>query len=348
MFGSNIYLVGLRFSHHSGHSGYEGFSSYVGTILKPPVSFRWLKGVWSWAIDKSVAYMTRPHYALGIFLTEGAAALHMLRQKKALYHLIYGDVDLWLLPKLRKITRNRLVVTFHEPTPPEWLQLDKIAPNIDAAFLVSKSQHVYFEKFFPAERIFVIPIGIDTDFFQPGEVFNDERICLTVGVHLRDFETLKLAIDLVFKAEPRVRFIAVGSRLPGRNNSCLDDDRVSFLDNLSDEELRRVYQMSSLAIFPLKNATASNAFLEAMACGLPIVATDVGGVREYVGEEAGILCKPRDPEALANGILRILGDSLLAKRMSQASRKRARGYDYRVVATQMAEVYSKILESGSD
>src|ERR1700758_2153011 len=107
----------MRFPHHSGHSGYEGFSRYIGTILKSPVNFRWLKGGWGWVIDKRVASLTRPHYALGILLTEGATALHMLYHKKAIYHLIYGDVDLWLLPKLRKITGNYLVVTFHEPTP---------------------------------------------------------------------------------------------------------------------------------------------------------------------------------------------------------------------------------------
>lgn len=346
--GTHIYLVGMGFPHHSGHSGYEGFSPYVGKILKPPVNFRWLKGGLGWVIDKRLASLTRPHYASGIFLTEGAAALHMLCHRNAIYHLLYGEVDLWLLPKFRKITGNRLVVTFHEPTPPEWLQLDKAAPNIDAVFLVSESQRVYFERFLPTERIFVVPHGINTDFFQPAEVLNDERICLTVGVHMRDYDTLKLAIDQVLEAGPSVRFIAVGTRLPGRNNSCFDDNRVSFLDNLSDEELLRIYRISSLAIFPFKNATASNALLEAMACGLPIVATNVGGVREYLGDEAGILCKPRDPEALANAILQLLNDTFLAKSMSQASRKRALEYDYRVIAAQMGGVYSRILESGSD
>jgi glycosyltransferase involved in cell wall biosynthesis len=271
----------------------------------------------------------------------------MLRHKKALYHLIYGDVDLWLLARLPKITRQRLLVTFHEPTPPEWLQLDKIGSNIGAAFLVSKSQCPNFQKFIPKERIFVIPLGIDTAFFQPPERVNEGRICLTVGVHMRDYETLKSAIDLVLEVDPGVRFMAVGTCLPGRNNSCLNDNRVSFLDNLTDEELRRVYQMSSLAIFPFKNATANCALLEAMACGLPIVATDVGGVREYLGEEAGILCNPRDPEALANAMLRILNDSLLAGIMSRASRKCALAYDYRVVAARMSEIYLDILQGNS-
>jgi glycosyltransferase involved in cell wall biosynthesis len=342
-----IYIVGMRFPHHSGHSGYEGFYPYVGTCLNSPVNFRWLKGGWGWAIDKNLASFTRPHYALGILLTEGAAALHMLRHKKALYHLIYGEVDLWLLGRLPKMAKRRLVVTFHEPTPPPWLGLDKMAPNIDAVFLVSKSQFPHFNRFIPAERIFVIPLGIDTAFFQPSEAVAQERICLTVGVHMRDYETLKSAIDLVIRADPRVRFTAVGSRLPGRNNSSLNDPRVSFLDNLSDEELRCAYQTSSLAVFPFINATANCALLEAMGCGLPIVATDVGGVREYLGDEAGILCKPHDPQALASAMLQILSDSRLARNLSQASRQRALRYDYSVVAAQMREMYSHLLQAGS-
>jgi hypothetical protein len=57
---TKIYLVGMRFPHHSGHSGYEGFGRYVGIALKPPANFRWLKGAWGWAIDKNLDRLTRP------------------------------------------------------------------------------------------------------------------------------------------------------------------------------------------------------------------------------------------------------------------------------------------------
>ena len=95
--------------------------------------------------------------------------------------------------------------------------------------------------------------------------------------------------------------------------------------------------------FSFEDATANNALLEAMSSGLPIVATDVGGIREYVGEDAGILCPRKDPRALADGILTLLDDAVTREKMANASRSKALLLDFRVVADRMREIYTRVL-----
>lgn len=344
---SHVYLVGLRQQHHASHSGYERFSRYIGTTLKPPVSFRRGSGALAGFVNGLVTGATRhPRYSLGAFLTEGAAALHMLRHRNALYHVIYGDSDLWLLGRASRMTGNRLVATFHEP--PSFLERFAIdrrrTEHLDAVILVADSQRVHFERLIAPERVFVVPHGVDADFFCPPRTISNQQVCITVGGKLRDFETLTLAIKLIWAANSGVRFLVVGpSHAHDTPLKRLTDERVRFLRNLTDEELREAYQASRVALFSFRDSTVNNALLEAMACGLPIVTTDVGGVRQYLGEEAAILCPPRDPQALAAGVVRLMDDQACATRMAEASRARALGYQYRIVADQLVEVYARIL-----
>ena len=350
---SNVYLVGPRHHHHSGHSGYENFHRYVGVPLRSPVKVRTFAGRLGYyrrigdlgsRLDQTITALTpRPYYAFGIFLIELAAGLHMAFHRRSLYHALYGDTDVWLLGYFRRLTGTRLVATFHEPLPQlEWFQIDRIVPNLDAAILVSESQRPYFEKLLPSERIFVHPHGVDTDFFKPAENPTAEPVCITVGAHLRDFETLSAVMTLVREKNPNVRFIAVGARREGGGNSRLDDERFTHLEHLSDEQLRDAYQSARIAVFSFRDATASNALLEAMATGLPTVATDVGGVRECVSEDTGILCQPGDPHSMAEAILKLLTDRGFADRMSKASRLRAVRFDYKEVAKTIDDIYSRI------
>lgn len=360
LFGSNpineaicdrVYYIGHRYKHHALHSGYEGFGRYIGTFLKPPVSFRWTLGVWGWKLNQLITFVTRhPSYSLGSFLTEAAVLLHMMGRKEYLYHLLYGDSDLWLLGFLtpfRWLTRNKIVASFHQPS--EHLRelriVEKIAKNIDAVILVSDVQRAYFEEFLPPERVFVIPHGVDSDFFYPLEDVKQEPICITVGSHLRDFKTLKQAMQLVWKVNPEVRFVAVGTRHEKKNYfEGVADDRIQYLEGISDEDLRSAYQSAQVAVFPFRDATANNAILEAMACGLPIVATDVGGTCEYIDDTTGVLCSPNDPQAFANSILGVINDSSTRIQKAKKSRERALKYHYRLIADQMCAVYSKLLD----
>jgi glycosyltransferase involved in cell wall biosynthesis len=351
-----VYIVGPRYQHHCGHSGYEGFVARSSVAwLRAPVRSRFLAGRLGrfpvigdlgHRLDQLATALTpRPLYTLGILLIELAAVWHMLTHRRSLYHVIYGDTDFWLLGYARRLTGNFLVASFHEPDyAMEWLRLDRIARRLDAAILVSESQRAYFKDVLPPERIFVVPHGVDTEFFRPAETLGREPICITVGAHHRDPVTFKRALDVIFRKCPDIRVKAVGARRQGGGNFILEDDRVEHLEGISDEDLRAAYQSATLAVFSFNQATANNALLEAMACGLPIVATDVGGVRDCVGEHAGILCRQWDYEELAAAVLRLVGDRELAVSMGASARARALGFDFEAVAGRFEQVYRSVLE----
>jgi glycosyltransferase involved in cell wall biosynthesis len=165
---------------------------------------------------------------------------------------------------------------------------------------------------------------------------------------MRDPETLTAAIKLVWQEKPEARLIAIGTARSAYIWAApeLDDDRLQVLDDVDDTLLLRAYHAASIAILSLHDAVANNALLEAMACGLPVVASDVGGVREYLGEEAGLIVPPWNPEALAEAILALLDDPVARRRMGRAARERTLDLDHRVAAQRLTEVYRKVRAMG--
>src|SRR5205807_10057497 len=118
---------------------------------------------------------------------------------------------------------------------------------------------------------------------------------------------------------------------------------VEFRYGISDHELRAAYQASHLALLPYEDATASNALLESMACGLPVVTSDVGGVPEYTGSDGAILCPPRDPEVMAQAAVRVLDDPAYARERRVRGRTRSLQFDFSVAARQLLDVYATVL-----
>lgn len=338
---TEAYLVGLRYPHHAAHSGYEGLSRYVGTPVRSPLDRRWLPGRLGRRLDGLVSLGTgRPRYSVGALVSEIAAAAHMLRHEASVYHLIYGDRDTFLVPRLHGRRGHRLVASFH--LPPEAMvrsNYEWAAERLDAAILVSEYQRGFFESLIEPKRIHVVRHGVDAEFFRPSEDSPRQAAptCISVGSHLRDFETLATTIAIVWESNPEVRFVLVGTG--GAERQALaglrEDGRVRFLHGVDDAELLSAYQASSVAVFAFHDLTASISLLEAMACGLPIACTDAGGAREYLGE-VGELCRPRDPEELAGAIRRLLDASGQAR---EATRARALLYDYRVVAEDLRLLY---------
>jgi glycosyltransferase involved in cell wall biosynthesis len=346
-----VYLVGLSEPKHPGGARYVGFRRHLPASFVPaPLSVRYFAGARGRKVDGCVNLWTgHPGNSLGLFLMEASAGLHMLPRRCAVYHAVRADIDIHYLPRLARQTGNFVVGTFHEP--PGVLKgymVEERLADLHGAILLGTCQRSYFERFLDPARIFVVHHGVDANFFHPAPSPVNEPVLITVGAYMRDADTLGKAMPLIWNEEPRARLVAVGTAREGywQRPPPLVDERLTLLDRINDLELLRAYQSASIAVLSVDEAVANNALLEYLACGLPIVASDVGAVHEYLGDAAGLLVPPSDPEALAASALRLLRDQALRRRMGAAARSRGLGFDNRTVAERLRGVYRKVRALG--
>ena len=106
--------------------------------------------------------------------------------------------------------------------------------------------------------------------------------------------------------------------------------------------------MESLDVFvmPSFSEATPNSVLEAMACGKPIIASDVGGIPDMIGAESGIVVPPGDMEALAEAMLRLARDGDLRSRMGAAAKERYESlFSPKVVVPLMIETYRRVMQT---
>jgi glycosyltransferase involved in cell wall biosynthesis len=163
----------------------------------------------------------------------------------------------------------------------------------------------------------------------------------------KDHATLLRAAARVRDALPEARFVLVGQGPLEAETRRLAADlglerTVMFAGFRSDAQRL----LAELDVFTLSSTYEGLpiALVEAMALGRPAVVTRVGGTPEVLADGAqGLLVPPRDPAALAAGLLRLLGDPALRARMGAAARARALDFDIRTAVRRMEEVYAGLL-----
>lgn len=185
-----------------------------------------------------------------------------------------------------------------------------------------------------AERIAVVPNGVDADLFRPRAGPRTQgRIVATASadVPLKGLEPLIRAFALVRARRPAELVVVGRPRPDGPVPRLLDglglDGSVRFTTGLTDQELSELYASAEAAVVPSLYEGFSLPAVEAMACGLALVATTAGGLPEVVGAdgEAALLVPPGEPGALASALLTLLGDPDLRRRLGERGRARVLG-----------------------
>jgi glycosyltransferase involved in cell wall biosynthesis len=201
----------------------------------------------------------------------------------------------------------------------------------------------------PHERLTRIPNGVDLP-GESGREPQDETTVAALGMLFRKkgFDVLIDAFREVRERVPTARLVIAGE---GGERSGLEDRvRAHHLEAcvelpgvLDEPGKRRLLERASLFVSSSRREPFSNANLEALAAGLPIVATDVGGNREMIDEgQNGFLVPPEDPRALAAAIVRLLKDRALAAKLGRAARERARSYSWRTIGDRYADLYQTL------
>ena len=285
-------------------------------------------------------------YDLNDLMAEIGGFFQWIQGSIDILHYLDGEHSLQYLPALiRKLgfkkRKTPILATFHQP-PAELDSLvnTDIIRNLDHVTVLCPEQQTYFEQYLPKHKISLIPHGIDVDYFQPttqpkqGNKFK----CLTVGSWLRDYDTV-LAVARKLRAYSDIEFHLVSSQVKLTG----EDNNICIHQNIDDGALLSLYQQSNLLFLPLLGATANNALLEGIACGLPVVSTQLPSIETYVPGQEAILIKENNPEILAETLLNLSRQPERCQQMSELARQRAKELSWTKIARQYETLYSRLL-----
>lgn len=207
----------------------------------------------------------------------------------------------------------------------------------------------------PRESITVISFGVDLDRCRPTQAAAARRNPVVGFIkHLEPkygVECFVRAMPLVLDEFPSSRFVVVGQgsqeqflKQLGQNlglEGCLD--WRGAIDNLAVPAV-----LSEMDVYVMPSVSGSETFgvtaVEAQACGVPVVFSDLPGVREAVTDEVGGLAvPPGDVEALARAICRLLADEALRRRLGEGGLRTVRErFDFQANVSQMEQVYRQV------
>jgi glycosyltransferase involved in cell wall biosynthesis len=207
-------------------------------------------------------------------------------------------------------------------------------------------------RFLPDLPIAVIPNGIDAREFHPateGEPVPGRILCVSRLVERKGVQDLIEAMPGILKKIPHAHLVIAGEgdlleTLQARCRELAIADKTDFQGYVAHDDLPQLYRAAELFVQPSFYEGMSNTVLEAMACGLPIIATGEGGREELLKDNA-MITQYNDPAALAESVSKILSNTQKMKVMGQISRQIAEQYSWAAVAQSYLSIYHDLIES---
>lgn len=229
----------------------------------------------------------------------------------------------------------------------------------DATIAVSKRMEAYGTAI-GGTHIAAIPNAVDSDYWTPGRAPSNGRppTILVPRMHVP-----KNGIEYAIEAMAQIALVSQNVRMlvtgDGPLRTTLEErarrvaaDSISFPGMLTQEQLRELYRGVDVVVIPsiTTSGTQENtsiAALEAMACGKPVIATNIGGLPEVIPDgEAGFLIPEKDSNALARAAIALLQDRELAQRMGKEARDHVvSGFSSISWARKVVDVYVMATES---
>jgi glycosyltransferase involved in cell wall biosynthesis len=205
-----------------------------------------------------------------------------------------------------------------------------------------------------SDRIIVLPNGIDTEAFSPSKREKQSDLILFVGrisfdkglhILLRSLALLEKPTHLVIIGPPdwnKTYFETVMRLIQDENKK--GHHRVTYLGERDPSDLIKWYRKASMLVLPSLGEAFGMVNLEALSCGTPVVATNVGGVSEVVlNEKNGLTVPPGNPEKLADAIRYLQDNEKLGKRFGELGRARViRNFSSDVILGKLRRIYEKL------
>jgi glycosyltransferase involved in cell wall biosynthesis len=274
-----------------------------------------------------------------------------------------------------RIRKKPVVVTYHNDAETlEGGNIGKIANtqySFIASLVVSMSNFViassrsYASTSYPLktfkDKVTIVPMGVDYRKFSAPipEEKNEKDIkrLLFVG-QLKEYkgvDTLLHAVKIIareYKKEVYLTIVGTGPEMDSlkeRVGKLGIKRRVMFAGNVSDEALLGYYKSSDIFILPSKSRREAFGLvlLEAMSAGIPVIASDIPGVREVVKDGGGILAQPEKPRSFADAVLYLIEHRSEYQKIVKKGMAFAKARDWDMIADIYEDIFKRIMPKNS-
>jgi len=259
-----------------------------------------------------------------------------------LLHGIFGKVFL----------RAKLVLTLHGT---DFLRLKSekllqwcIRRWVDTIFFVSNSMLKDLKRMMPGKHLVYTPNGVDINkFYDRKRVRKKQLVAVGTLKWQKGYEYLLQSVQGVFSRYPEHKLVIIGDGSLRNQLEELADklgiaNKVELLKKLTNEQVAMVLNESSIFVMSSVSEGFPKALVEAMACGTPVVATDVGSCREIING-VGFIVKPRDPEGFKKALNRLIENEEVRVEFSRRCQEVAKRYDWKNTSKIVESEYRKLI-----
>ena len=231
----------------------------------------------------------------------------------------------------------------------------RVVPKLENIICVShpSKDDVISEFFASEEKITVIPNGIDIYTFLPSKIKKPFacKIVTTASadIPLKGLRHLILALPRIIRKYPDTSLTVIGkSPKKSRLNKLIDDlqleDKITFRSGVSEEEIVKTYHESDVAVIPSLYEGFGFGAGEAMACGIPLISTDSGGLKQVIGDSA-LKIQSGSVKEIEEGLLTLFEDEGMRIKLALRGRRRMEEkFDWNIAAKSYTDLFSKVIK----
>ncbi len=346
----NVIFYGFQFAHHGKHTAFLGLKKEfkkrgirVVTALRPQIFYK--RGVRRF---RKLWMQIQERRLYSFFRCDPNTIVHYFFPENSMFH-----ASRWK-------GNRKLIMTCHQPVTEDFFEhlkqknkyfIDGLK-SADVIILMASKDIRAYQEFAPQAKVICIPHGVDVSFFSHKNISwrnnkkKGDKQVLTVGNWLRDFEFWSKVVNEILKIRDDIRFTVIaGDDAQNKIKKAFNHSvpsKIKMLSGISDEQLLYTYAKSDLLFLPLTDAWANNALLESSSMSVPVMATDLPAVREYLSDDLAFLFTNDSVKTVANQLQDILNDEKALLEKGKALRHRIENkFSWEKIVDQHLNFYKK-------